>query len=101
MNSTLPTAAVTGAGSGIGRAVVLKLAAHGWRVALVGRRAASLDETVALAPPDAAAQLACFACDISDAIAVQKMAALVSARFGDIHALVNSAGVNTKRRGLD
>ncbi|MFC6062190.1 SDR family oxidoreductase [Streptomyces ochraceiscleroticus] len=42
-------AVVTGAGSGIGRAVALELAAAGWSVALAGRRAEALEETVRLA----------------------------------------------------
>ena len=36
--SDVSTAVVTGAGSGVGRAVALKFAAEGWNVALVGRR---------------------------------------------------------------
>ena len=43
----MPIAVVTGAGSGIGRAVALKFAAEGWGVALVGRRLEPLAETVA------------------------------------------------------
>ncbi len=42
---------VTGAGSGIGRAVSLALQAAGYSVVLAGRRAAELDETAALANP--------------------------------------------------
>ena len=48
------TAVVTGAGSGVGRAVALKFAAEGWQVALVGRRAETLAETAALAGSAAA-----------------------------------------------
>jgi NADP-dependent 3-hydroxy acid dehydrogenase YdfG len=38
-------AIVTGAGSGVGRAIALMLANEGWNVALVGRRAETLNET--------------------------------------------------------
>ena len=48
------TSVVTGAGSGVGRAVALALAQQGWRVALVGRRAAALAETAQLAGAAAA-----------------------------------------------
>ena len=44
----MSTAVVTGAGSGVGRAVALKFAAEGWNVALVGRRAEPLAETMRL-----------------------------------------------------
>jgi NAD(P)-dependent dehydrogenase (short-subunit alcohol dehydrogenase family) len=101
MPTLSPIAVVTGAGSGIGRAVVLKLAAHGWRVALVGRRAGALAETVVAAALTDDARLACFPCDVSDPFAVQKMVNAVSERFGEIDALINSAAVNTKRRSLD
>ena len=43
-----PVAVVTGAGSGIGRAVTLALIRAGFRCALLGRREAALQETIAL-----------------------------------------------------
>jgi NAD(P)-dependent dehydrogenase (short-subunit alcohol dehydrogenase family) len=43
-------AIVTGAGTGIGRAVTLALARHGWKVALAGRRREPLDAVAAEAP---------------------------------------------------
>jgi NAD(P)-dependent dehydrogenase (short-subunit alcohol dehydrogenase family) len=99
-SSSIPTAVVTGAGSGIGRAVVLRFAAEGWNVALVGRRPEALLETRALAGDQASNRLAIFACDVSDAEAVQAMAAAVLGRFGRVDVLVNSAGINVKRRAL-
>lgn len=42
-------AVVTGAGSGVGRAVVLQLASAGWSVALAGRRSDALAETISIA----------------------------------------------------
>ena len=46
------TAIITGAGSGIGRASALALAARGWRIALVGRRREALEETAVMAAGD-------------------------------------------------
>ena len=43
------TAVITGAGSGVGRAIALKLAQLDWRVAIAGRRAEALRETIATA----------------------------------------------------
>lgn len=93
-----PVALVTGAGSGVGRAVALKFAAEGWQVALVGRRPDALAETIRLAPTIARKRLAAFACDIGDAVAVGKMSTAVLGRFGHVEAFVNAAGTNTPRR---
>lgn len=95
------TAIVTGAGSGVGRAVALRLAANGWSVALVGRRAEALEETRALAKGHAA-QLFPFPCDIADPKAVETMVRQAAERLGgSVRALVNSAGTNTPRRSLE
>ncbi|HUR58100.1 MAG TPA: SDR family oxidoreductase [Opitutaceae bacterium] len=91
-------AVITGAGSGVGRAVALKLAAEGWRAALVGRRVDALNETISLAGPAGAKQLMALACDVGDARAVQKMSAEVIARFQAVDAVVAAAGTNTPRR---
>ena len=55
---TEKTALVTGAGSGIGRAVALAFLANGYRVALAGRRADALEATIKLAGADGARALA-------------------------------------------
>src|SRR5439155_2748798 len=92
-------AIVTGAGSGVGRATALLLASSGWRVGLVGRREAALQETVRQAGPLGAAMLA-LSCDIRDQQAVQRMVDLARAQLGDVDALVNAAGTNTPARSL-
>ena len=67
-------AIVTGAGSGVGRAVALRLAEDGWAVALVGRRAAALEETRSLAGPFAD-QLFVHPCNVADPKAADEMVA--------------------------
>jgi NAD(P)-dependent dehydrogenase (short-subunit alcohol dehydrogenase family) len=95
----MKTAVVTGAGSGVGRAIALRFAAAGWNVALVGRGAEALAETAAqAASPD---RVAAFSCDVSVPEAVAAMAAAVLARFGTVDVLVNSAGINVTRRSFD
>jgi NAD(P)-dependent dehydrogenase (short-subunit alcohol dehydrogenase family) len=93
------TAVVTGAGSGVGRAVTLKLAEEGWRVAIVGRRESALKETVALAGA-LASSIVRQPCDIRDAGAVNAMGQRVLAEFGEVDVLVNAAGTNVPRRAL-
>lgn len=94
------TAVVTGAGSGVGQSIALKLAQQGWRVALVGRRAEALSATVQLAGPLAKQFIAC-PCDIGEQPAVAKMAASILAEFKDVEVVVNAAGTNAPRRSLE
>jgi NAD(P)-dependent dehydrogenase (short-subunit alcohol dehydrogenase family) len=93
-----PLALITGAGSGVGRAVALKLAAEGWRVALVGRREDALRETAALIGPAAGSRVSVFPCDVSVAAAVELLASAVTAQLGSVEVVVAAAGVNTPRR---
>src|SRR4051794_76284 len=95
------TVVVTGAGSGVGKAVALKFAAEGWQVALVGRRMSTLVETAGLAGADAADRVAAFPCDVSEPDAVAGMGAAVLARFAEVDVLVNSAGINVPRRSFE
>ena len=97
---TIPTVAVvTGAGSGVGQATALALAHQGWRVALVGRRRAALEETARCAPKLSSRLLVC-PCDIRDPAAVQRMARRALKALGPVEVLVNAAGTNTPRRSL-
>ena len=97
----MTTAVVTGAGSGVGRAIALRFAAEGWSVALVSRRADGLSNTLALAQPEARDRLAPFPCDVSDPDAVTAMGEAVLARFSAVDVLVNGAGINVPRRSFE
>jgi NAD(P)-dependent dehydrogenase (short-subunit alcohol dehydrogenase family) len=81
-------ALVTGGGSGIGRAVAVALADHGYCVALAGRRLAQLEETAAASK----GQMLPLSVDVTDAVAVQEMIARTVARFGRLDVLFNNAG---------
>ena len=95
------TVVVTGAGSGVGRAIALRFAAEGWGVALVGRGRDALDDVAAEAGPAAAGRVAAFPCDVSRTEAVEAMGAAVLAKFGAVDVLVNSAGINVPRRSFE
>ena len=95
-----PVAVVTGAGSGVGRATVLKFARAGWRVALLGRRAGSLEETVAQAPASARKRLAALPCDLGQPHAIETTAREVLRRWNRVDVLVNAAGNNIPQRSL-
>ncbi|MSU58458.1 MAG: SDR family oxidoreductase [Pedosphaera sp.] len=94
------TAVITGAGSGVGRAIALKLATEDWRVAIIGRRVEALHETIRLAGSHAP-RITHHACDVADAAAVAATAKRILAEFGEVEVLVNAAGTNVTRRLLD
>ncbi|MFE6182931.1 SDR family oxidoreductase [Streptomyces sp. NPDC056465] len=89
MNAEQRIAVVTGAGSGIGRAVALTLTGAGWTVVLAGRRAAALEETAAEAGPGATL---CLPADVSDPDDVAALFTGVRDRFGRLDLLFNNAG---------
>jgi NADP-dependent 3-hydroxy acid dehydrogenase YdfG len=93
------TAVVTGAGSGIGQAVALRLLSEGWSVALLGRRAEALESTRTAAGENAPRAFV-FPVDISDAEAVARTGDAVLRRLGTVAVLVNAAGTNIPRRSL-
>ncbi|MFB7505230.1 SDR family NAD(P)-dependent oxidoreductase [Streptomyces broussonetiae] len=86
------TALVTGAGSGIGRAVALALAAEGAQVVAAGRRQEPLDETVRLIEGQGGKALAVSA-DVSRAADAQALVRAAVDRFGSLDVAVNNAGV--------
>ena len=84
-------ALVTGAGSGIGRATALALLREGYSLVLAGRRAETLEQTVAEAKADAARTLVVVA-DVGDPSAVQQLFEKTRERFGRLDLLFNNAG---------
>lgn len=99
-SSVSRTAVVTGAGSGVGRAVALGLVRKGWRVALVGRRPKALEETASLVLGESSL-CSLFPCNVGDHAAVTAMGEAVLSRFGEIDVLVNAAGTNIPERSLE
>lgn len=82
-------AIVTGAGSGVGRAVAVALAQAGYAVALAGRRLDALEETAAAAP---GASALCVPTDVTDPDSVRALFAASVEAFGRLDLLFNNAG---------
>ena len=86
-------AVVTGAGSGIGRAVALGLADEGFHVVLAGRRAGRLQ---AVADERPGGWLLPLACDVGQPDRVAALFAAVEERFGRLDLLFNNAGIGAR-----
>lgn len=92
MISNGKTALVTGAGSGIGRAVSVAFQAAGYSVVLAGRRAAELERTAALAgSPDG--RMLAVPTDVSRPEQVRALFAKTKEAFGRLDVLFNNAGI--------
>ncbi len=93
-------ALVTGASSGIGRALALRLAREGMRVALVARRRKDLEALAAEISREGGDAYA-FPCDVENVSEVAATACAAVERFGAVDLLVNNAGYGHHRAFLD
>jgi short-subunit dehydrogenase len=82
---------ITGAGGGIGRALAAALANGGARLALVGRRQATLDATVAALPPNSDATV--IVADLATADGCSAAVEQSTNALGKVDILINNAGV--------
>jgi NAD(P)-dependent dehydrogenase (short-subunit alcohol dehydrogenase family) len=91
-----PVAIITGAGSGVGRAIAALLAGKGYNLALAGRRQAALRETASIAErkePPSDASVVVIPTDMSDPVQVRSLIDEALGRFGRVDALVNNAAI--------
>lgn len=86
---------VTGAGSGIGRAVALAFAREGARVAVAGRTEATLKETVALIEAAGGAGAAALTADVTSGADMARLVETTAARLGALDVAVNNVGILT------
>lgn len=93
-------AIVTGAGSGIGKAIALVFAAHGASVALVDVNLPAAKVAVSEIVSKGGRALA-FACDVTKQTQVQDAVRLAVEAFGGLHILVNNAGISPLRKFED
>jgi len=87
-----PVAFVTGASSGIGRALAVELAKRGYRLALAARRQDLLDGLATEICADSSA-VKTFACDVADQMQVKRAISATVREFGTIDLAILSAGV--------
>lgn len=103
MNSIIPqkkVALVTGAGSGIGRAIAIQLCKDGYSVALTGRRRIALEETAQLIGAEEDRMLV-FPSDVSNPEDVAALFSAIDAGFGRLDLLFNNAGISTPAASIE
>jgi NAD(P)-dependent dehydrogenase (short-subunit alcohol dehydrogenase family) len=100
MSSPSKVAIVTGAGSGIGKAVAIALLHEGYRVVFAGRRSEPLQQAIADAAASAASALA-VPTDVSDPASVHALFARTREAFGRLDVLFNNAGVGAPGINLE
>ena len=91
-------AVVTGASSGIGRAVSIKLAHNGYHVVLAGRRKAELQKTAEGCPDGGTLAVAT---DVTDPVSVKALFARTKDAFGRLDVLFNNAGMFAPQLALE
>ncbi len=85
-------AIVTGASQGIGKACAIELARNGAKVACIARSADKLAEVVQEIEAEGG-EAAAFTCDVCDGTSVQATIEAVIEKWGQLHILVNNAGI--------
>jgi NAD(P)-dependent dehydrogenase (short-subunit alcohol dehydrogenase family) len=93
MTANGKVAMVTGAGSGIGRAVALALTSAGYSVVLAGRRASELERTAAMAAPSGGKALS-VPTDVGKSASVRALFTRTQQEFGRLDVLFNNAGIS-------
>jgi NAD(P)-dependent dehydrogenase (short-subunit alcohol dehydrogenase family) len=100
MTSTPKVALVTGAGTGIGKAVSLALLGAGYDVVLAGRRREPLESTAAEGASAGQRTLA-VPTDVGDPVQVKELFTQTKAAFGRLDLLFNNAGSSAPRVPLE
>jgi len=100
MSSNTKIAAVTGAGTGIGRSATLKLLEGGYCVALAGRRMEPLLETIKQSGVDNSRAIA-ISTDVANADSIGEYFDQIKSNFGRLDVLFNNAGMGAPRTALE
>ena len=95
----MPAAIVTGATSGIGRALALELASRGWDLGLTARRAEVLEEVAReIRGAQPKQRVALETVDVSDPAAAREAVRRLFVKLGEIHLVVANAGIGGAHR---
>jgi NAD(P)-dependent dehydrogenase (short-subunit alcohol dehydrogenase family) len=100
MSQAGKVALVTGAGSGVGKAVAVALLKEGYKVILTGRKAAPL-EALANQATELGQEALAVPCDVTDPAAIERLFGVIHQRFGRLDLLFNNAGVNAPAVSID
>jgi NAD(P)-dependent dehydrogenase (short-subunit alcohol dehydrogenase family) len=100
MSPHTKVALVTGAGTGIGKAVALAFLQEGYRVTLTGRRKELLEQTV-IEAGTAAGQALIVPSDVRDPASVRALFTKTKETFGRLDVLFNNAGVSAPGIALE
>ena len=93
-------ALVTGAGSGVGKAVALGLLEDGFKVVLAGRRLEPLQEVAQIAK-DKGQEALPVSVDVRDAVSVENLFSEIEKQYGRLDVTFNNAGVNAPAVSID
>ncbi len=88
---------VIGGGTGMGKAVAIKLSQDGFNVAISGRRAEKLRETV----DKSELKIKSHTVDVVDRISVAQLFTWFEKNIGKLDILINAAGINTANRTIE
>ncbi|MDQ2712873.1 MAG: SDR family oxidoreductase [Acidobacteriota bacterium] len=100
MDKNGKVALITGAGSGIGRAVSLRLQAEGYAIVLAGRRVAELEQTAAQGR-QGGPKMAIVPTDVSKPDSVHVLFSKAREEFGRLDVLFNNAGINAPKASIE
>lgn len=92
------TVVITGAGSGIGRALALEYAKYEVRLALNDFDAAGLNETLEILSEQSNCEVIGRVFDVADKEAIFAFAEEIKSHWGNVHTIVNNAGINGYNR---